>query len=354
MVDAAATMEKRFVERIRSPSAWAWIGCGIRRAPFAFGLALLPLVIVTLAVAFGPDELGKAMTDHRNVQETFARFVTAVATASSIAVSVASLTLTRQLKGVGTLRKRHEDNQELRGRLRDATGKDQAPFSIGAFLRESLDAVASHARAARETASSGELDMRAENVTLAQLLDSIERRAVEHAPRLEESRTDPDKLLIVALDFEADLTSHFVRRFRRDAASQGLREALADLEERLGDYVVAARYVKTMDTSWGLSNMSWAILLSTIPSILTAAFMVLAYGEGAVKALGRTGAGALIGLAMSVVILPLSFFVSYVLRFVFLNEHTLPTDGFVLGPEAWDAVEHHDDERRVARRGVRG
>lgn len=353
MVDAAATMEKGFVDRVHAPNVWAILGYRIGRGPLAFALAAIPLVLVVAAIAWGPAELGKAMTEHKNVQDTFARFISAVATASAIAVSIATLTLGRELKGIRTLRQRHESNQELRSNVREATGRDHAPLSIGEFLGDSADAVASEARAAREAAPAIDLEMQEDGVTLRQLLESIERRATQVVPRFHAHRTNPEKLLTASLDFEADVTSHLVRRFARRASTGQLQDTLDELEARLNDYIVASRYAKTMVTSWGLSNMSWSIMVSTVPSVLTAAFMVLAYGEGAVKAWGMLGAGVLVGLALSVVMLPLCFFVSYILRFVFLNEHTLPTDGFVLGPEAWDMVAGHG-RRPGARRPARG
>jgi hypothetical protein len=338
VVDVAATMEKSFVQRVHAPNLLAWVGFRMNRAPLAFILAAIPLALVVGAVAAGPHELAKAILTQRNVQETFARFISAVATASAIAVSIASLTLGRELKGVGTLRDRHDENEEFRQRMREASHRDHTPLSVGGFLRVTAEAIAADARLALESASSVDLAMQEERVSLRELLESIERRATEAAARFDAVRTRPDKLLEAALDFEADVTCHMTRRFRRNASTAPLREALEGLEDRLMDYVIASRYTKTMVTSWGLSNMSWAIMVSTIPSILTAAFMVLAYGDGAQAALGSVGAGALVGLALSLVMLPLCFFVSYVLRFVFLNEHTLPTDGFVLGPEAWDMV----------------
>ncbi|GEM_PF-3837224 len=346
MADALASVRKPFLDRIRAPKAWALVGYRLSRPLFAFGLALLPFVLVLLAVAAGPAELAKAVTSQKNVQEAFARFVTAVATASAIAVSVATLTLSREMKGVRSLQEREEANHGFRERVRSASGRGHVPLPLGDFLRSLLEAAAADARLARRNAPSTALALREDEVALGDLLDAIERRAVECAAALDARRASPDALLVAALDFETDVSTHYVERFARSAPEGPLREALEGLADRLCDFAVGSRYAKTMDTQWGLSNMSWAVLLSTIPSVLTATGMVLAYGDGAVDALGRVGAGALVGLALSAVVLPLSFFVSYVLRFVFINEHTLPTDGFVLGPEAFDVV-------RSSRRGAR-
>jgi hypothetical protein len=96
--------------------------------------------------------------------------------------------------------------------------------------------------------------------------------------------------------------------------------------------------------------MSTAITLTSLPAIVTAAGMVLLYGDGAPEALGRVGAAALVAAAFAVVLLPLACFASYTLRFVFLSENTLPTELFVLGPEEPDAIER---ERAGAAAGRR-
>lgn len=61
--------------------------------------------------------------------------------------------------------------------------------------------------------------------------------------------------------------------------------------------------------------------------------MVLTYGQGAINALGQTGAAGLVCGALFLALFPLAAFVSYLLRFIVVNQHTLPTNGFVLGPE---------------------
>lgn len=349
MADARAAIEKRFVDRIAAPRVAAAVGYRGSRLAIAFGLAAIPLVVVSLAVWLGPPALAKAMTSANNVHETFARFVTAVATASAIAVSVASLTLNREMKGLGTFRKRHEDNARFREDLRQASGRISAPLTIAGYLRETLDVIAEESARARGLATAKELAMTQEGLSLGDLLGLMEKRARDVAPTLDAARRHPDKVLSASLEFETDVAGHLLRAFGRRLEDGPLAEALEAIQERALDYSLTQRYLKTLDTSWGLSNMSWAILLATLPSLLTAAFMVLAYGEGAVETLGRTGAGVLVGAAMSVTLLPLAIFVSFVLRFVFLNEHTLPADGFILGPEADDVVTD-----RGARRSGRG
>ena len=91
--------------------------------------------------------------------------------------------------------------------------------------------------------------------------------------------------------------------------------------------------LKTLDMQWGLSRMSHGILLTTIPALSVAAAMTLAYGEGAEQALGRLGASALVCAALAACLFPIAIFVSRLLRFVFVNQNSLPTQGFVLGPD---------------------
>jgi len=97
--------------------------------------------------------------------------------------------------------------------------------------------------------------------------------------------------------------------------------------------------------------MSITILLTTIPSLAVSAGMVLLYGEGAVEAWGVPGAALLVAGALAVVLVPIGAFVSYLLRYVFINQYTLPADGFVLGPEEPEVLDAPDlgEERGRAR-----
>ncbi|HWH08039.1 MAG TPA: hypothetical protein VNX21_02500, partial [Candidatus Thermoplasmatota archaeon] len=300
------------------------------------------------AAALGPPDVGKAMTDARNVHDAFSRFVSAVATASAIAVSVATLTLGRDLKGLRTQAARREANDAYRERVREASGLPRAPLALPGFLALAARNVQEAARAARRAAA-GSLDARAAGVPLGAFLDALEAAAGRTARELAAAGRHPNRVAERALDVEEEATTQLLRGYRRlDGLSPEAQRRLADLEEAVADLVLGAKYAKTMDVQWGFSRMAIAITTTSLPAIVVATLMVLAYGQGAVDALGATGAAALVAGAFGVVLLPLACFASYILRFVFLHQHTLPTDAFVLGPEEPDAVASPRTGRRTA------
>src|ERR1051325_964732 len=134
MPDLLRVMQSHFRERVKAPRAWSLVAFSMSRSGLALLLGLLPGALLVLAVWLAPAELGKAATGHQNVQETFARLIGAVATASAIAVSVATVALRRELKGIRKQQERQETSEAYRGRVRRASGRSFAPISLGAFL----------------------------------------------------------------------------------------------------------------------------------------------------------------------------------------------------------------------------
>jgi hypothetical protein len=103
----------------------------------------------------------------------------------------------------------------------------------------------------------------------------------------------PERAHIAFLDMEHEVAAAFARRFLRADLPAGTAERMARVRELLSRVELLSRYTKKLDTEWGLSRLSHAMLATTVPAVLVAAFMTLAYGEGAVQALGTLGAAAL-------------------------------------------------------------
>jgi hypothetical protein len=342
MSSGLGVIEQSFAERTSTPTLLSAAAYRLPRLALAIALALVPAVVV-MGGALLSHSFREAVTDHRNVQETFARFVSATATASAISVSVAVLTMRRELRGVASHRRRHKDNMELRHEVASAAGAESAPLVVADFLALALENVRAAGAKVAQSAGRAADEIVVEDATLAQYLRVLDRRCVSVGRELKRKRSNPDLLLGAALDFEYEVTLQLARRFARaPGVSEETRADLATLHLRLDDYLAAAKYVKTLDLEWGLSRMSIALLTTSLPAVIVAGLMTLSYGEGAVATLGKTGAAALVALALAVVVLPLAEFASYLLRFVFVNENTLPTDAFVLGPEEAQLVRDLD------------
>lgn len=338
--DLLAPMQQGLARRIRAPRVLALVALRAPRLPLAALLAFGPAAAILLVALVGPVRFAEALTETRNVHDAFARFLTAVATASAIAVSVATLTLRRDIRGISAHERRHETNDEFRDRVRERLGVEAMPIALGPFLGRLLRLAGERAEALRGRAPAAALEARRGGVRLGDHLGTFGARAKEMAARMEDTRGRPDRLLLTVLDQEHEVTRALLRRFTRaEEIPEETRRELEALDALLVDYILLSKYAKALDTEWGLSRMSGTILVSALPAVVTAALMVLTYGQGAVDALGRGGAAALVCAALGVVLFPLAAFVSYLMRFIFVNQHSLPTDGFLLGPEAPEAAE---------------
>ena len=336
MSGARDSIQTGFARRSGIPPLALRVGVRASRTGLALALALTPALALFLAVVLAPPGFASALTDTQNVQDTFARFLTAVTTASAIAVSVTTLTLRRELHGIQSLRERHESNLRFREHVEKQLGKATPPVVLGPFLAEIAEEIARLSGDAR--ARLGEaLRVERRGVTLGELLDELHRSGWKLAKDLRDARTDPDVMMLAVVEREQEVTDILLGEFANARElDDDAREAIARVRETFRSFDVGSAYLKTLATQWGLSRMSRVILLSTLPAIVTSGVMTLTYGAGLVDALGTRGAAAIVCAAFLVALFPLAVFVSYLLRFVVIHQHTLPTAGFVLGPE--DAV----------------
>ncbi|HVM46166.1 MAG TPA: hypothetical protein VM582_09545, partial [Candidatus Thermoplasmatota archaeon] len=262
----------------------------VPRGPLAAALALLP-ALALVAVAFA----WPAVTEAERVRDTFARYISGLITAATIAVGFATLSLRRGIKGLGELREHVEADRQYAARVAEMVGREP-PVGVGPALVLVLEAAAARAR-----------ELRAEDLA---------RHADQVATTVRDAGGDPERLLMAALELDAERAMHEAREALDD-------ERLAGLLEMAN---IGRLYAKTLATQWSISRMSQAIALTSIAAVVVATGTVLAYEPSAASPY-------VLGFALGAVLLPLAVFVSYAMRFTFVNQHTLPIGHFVLGPE---------------------
>ena len=298
-------------------------------------ISFVPPLAIFFAALVAPPAVLRALVETQNVHDTFSRFVSGVATASSIAVSIAALTLGRDLKAIRTDRKRQEADQEYRRDVRQRTGRSGLPILLGPFMEGTLTALADKAEGIQRSLDHEAVAIEHEGIALGEYLDIIARRSREQADAMKVASDRPDALLLAGLGLETEATVRLAERFARDdRLAEPTQKDLGELADLLDDTAIAQRSLKALDVQWSLSRMSIAILASSIPSLAVGAAMTLTYGDGAPAALGDALTGLVVCLALGVVSFPVACFISYLLRFLIVNQHTLPADGFLLGPEA--------------------
>lgn len=333
-------MSRPFHERTRIGRFRAGVSIAYARSHLTIALAAAFPLLLLAGILADPTRIGLVATHAPNVLEVFSRLISAMTTTATIAVSVATLTLGRSLRGLEGQQEHHRTNEHFREGVRRRGRLTSVPMALGGFIAQATRLAAQAATEARLRAKPEDLDHRAEGVRLGDYLEFVERGARLAADEMDANRRDPARLMVAVLDFEQESTHHIARLFARDDSLDGVMQAaMKELSEALKDVVVTGRYLKTLDIQWGLSHMSTAILMTSLPAVFVSIGMTLLYNERVVAALGIPFAGILVCAALTVVLLPLAAFVSYLLRFVFINRYTLPTADFVLGPEHPDVVE---------------
>ncbi|MCA1812864.1 MAG: hypothetical protein LC624_02800 [Halobacteriales archaeon] len=330
MDDALAPMRMTFLQRVGAPRPWGWLAFAAPRPVVLLLVALAPPAALLLLVGAEPS-LGRTLLNAENVRNDFGRWVAAVASVAVIAVSIASVAFRKELRSLRELREHREQNHEFHDRI--GHGRE-APVAIGPLLGEALLGVASAADRVEESAEPG---LVVDGVALRDYLGVLRASVTRVHARAVRAGRDPAKLYAALLDVEDEQADHLAMRFR--AASPGpAGEAWSELRERLEDVAVGRGYVKTLSLEWGFSRMSSAIMLTLVPALTTAMMMSLLYSAEVAEALGTRGAALLIAGALFVFALPMGAFLSSLLRYIFVNQYTLPSAGFVLGPEEPELV----------------
>ena len=328
-----AYVARSFVERGGAPRLWSSVTYVLPRWPLVAALAVLPALAFFALAVLNPFGIGEQATERGTIEATFARFISGLITAATIAVSVAAVTLTRELRGIQGQRDHHRDNQEFRARVYAVSGRRTVPLALGPFLAVQLETVADAAATARARATPAEMSFEAEGATVAELVASVEERARAMARVAQDARR-PHHVLKAALDFEQELTHHLARRFSREHdLSAGLRAALEQLAERIEETTVTTHYAKTLDIQWTLSRMSTSILVCSLVAVLAAAGTVLFYPDNMADRAGLAAAAAVLAVTLGLAVLPIAAAVGFLLRVMFVNQNTLPSADFILGPE---------------------
>ena len=334
MADRLAGDPDSFLERSGFGPVRARLFVTWPRRHLAIVLALVPALAALAIILVDPVGLGRLAVGRDHVSSTFARFLSAIATVGTVAVSVASLTLGREIRGIGGQEEHHDANEGFRDRVRNAGQRDILPMRLSSFLAGLQTVLAEAAARARARASEEALAFKSEGSTLRQVLDALESRARVDAGRFRAAR-EPHEVLLVALDGEPDVAHHLLRgMLRRGEFDPALREELEGIVALLRDAAIGAGYAKTLDFQWGLSRMSVMVLITTLLALVASAAMVLLYpGLDGSDAGARAVGGAIVSVALFLGLLPVTSFVSFLLRAVTINARTLPTADFVLGPE---------------------
>lgn len=297
---------RSFADRIGARAWWTRIAFSTPRLTLALVLCALPALLVLAITLLHPPA-----TEAERVRDTFARYISGLITAATIAVGFATLSLRRGIKGLGELSEHVTADREYAERVKELTGH-HAPPGVGATLAQVLEAAASRADELGD--------------------DGLARHARVAAREVREAGAKPDHLLSAALDFDSESALQDVSTTHKDERLMQILEA-AD---------IGRSYIKTLATQWGISRMSQGIAISAMLAVATATILLLSYGPSPV-------APYVLSAVTLVVLSPLAIFVSFAMRFTFLNQHTLPIGHFVLGPEDPRAVEPSKGDRRRER-----
>lgn len=321
-----------FVRRLNTPRWWSLIAFGANRVALLLVLAAVPAALaVAIVLAGGP--LARTIVDPERVRDIFSRVVPGLITAATLSVGFAALSLRRGIKGIGELREHAKEDERYREEVQAMLRRARMPVGVPEFLATMLDDISRAAERALASAGAAR-DVEHDGARLGDALALIRDNARGAARLVRQRRADPDAALAAAMNLELEMTLHLTRAFAGDArVPEPARRELGALSDALRAQAVGQSYLRALATQWGLSRMVQVIVVTSFVGIVAAMFIALGYGQDVPLAWGDAVAGGVLAAGLFLITLPVAAFASYTLRFVFLNEHSLPLGEFILGPE---------------------
>ena len=266
------------------------------------------------------------------VDTVFEALIGGVITGVTLIISIAQLSVSRELASAGDQRDRMTNSLTLQEDIEDAAGSIGGP-SPATYL--GLLCAASRQQAtALENAVSENSD-----ATLRERVDRFADRVVENADGIEEELASAQfgefAVIRAALNYNYSWKIYATRRLQidyEDSLTDEENEAFDRMSTVLQLFGPAQEYFKTHYLQWEFVNLSRAIMYVAVPA-LTVAMAVLLYVDAAVfpgQILGIDNLTWIVSATATFTLLPFFVFISYMLRIGTISKRTGTTGPFIL------------------------
>lgn len=309
---------------------WLLIGAN-RWAVTAVLLAGTFGFLVVLGV-LDPVPLRSAMRTGDPVETLFQAYVTALITGVTLVVTISQIVISQENGPLGEQRNRMEESMDFRDYTEELIGAP-SPADPSAFLRNLVDVSQDRAEEVRDELSDTDSDQLQWEVD--QFTESLIGNSEEVRDQLDGAQFGSFDVVFAALNYNYGWKIFQVERILHDHEEdlgQPENDLLNELKTVLSMFGPAREHVKTLYFEWALTSLSQIILYAAIPALAVASIMVVIGEAGTVpgSTLGIENIAVLIGVALSVSLLPFFLLISYISRIATLAKRTLAIEPLIL------------------------
>jgi hypothetical protein len=309
-----------------------WVLTRTNRMVLTAGIALTVFAVFVALSTVAPSEMRQVIDRRNALWATFSGMVTALVTAVTLVVMFNQLVLSQELGALGGQRERMEGARSFRKDVEPWLDDDVSPVTPSAFLAALLDAVE---RLGDELDTTTREGVGAADREVQQFAERVRTDARSVSERLDDAEFGTFDLIFAALSFEYSRKIYEARHLRAeygDSLQAETDDKLEDLVTVLAFFSPAREHFKTLYFQWELINLSRRMLYAAVPALLVALGMVFYVDISGVTGatLGIDNIVWLVSGAITVALLPVFLFISYVLRIVTVTKETLAMGPFVL------------------------
>lgn len=298
----------------------------------AAGMSLVVFLGLVVLGALDPTPLRQIMRGQDPTDTVFQALVGGVITGVTLIISIAQLSVSRELAAAGNQRERMENSLSLQEDIEDAAASIGGP-SPATYLGLLCAASRQQATALEEAVADNS------DTELRERVDRFADRVIDNANGIEAELANAQfgefAVIRAALNYNYSWKIYAARRLRidhEDALSDEEGEAFDRMADVLELFGPAQEYFKTHYIQWEFVNLSRAIMYVTLPS-LTVAVAVLLYVDAGMfpgQMLGIDNLTWVVSATATFAVLPLFIFVSYMLRIATISKRTGTTGPFIL------------------------
>jgi hypothetical protein len=249
-----------------------------------------------------------------------------ILTLITIALSINQLILSRVFGSPNNLSDRLDGSRELRHHVESIAGESSSPTDPAAFL--SLVAVTLRDRA------SALLDVTDDGDTTHEELTAAVRDLVDYGDDME-ARLEKETAIIDVLDVvigtEYAQNMRAIRHLRREYAEslpESAQDELEAIDELLEAVAIARQFFKTIALQQDFAYLSRLLSYSGVVALVATITLTLVYQQNGVTLPPSLLPVAVI-VGVSVILVPLAMFVSYILRAATIANRTVSVGPFI-------------------------
>lgn len=247
----------------------------------------------------------------------------------TIVISINLLVISQQLGAPGDLRRQIEETNKYREAVEEEVDRDVAPLTPTDFLqllfdqtKAQLDTVSDELEGVSDTEARDDLEQLASRL----------RTQIEHVETLL-SRAEVGLFEALSVTLQTNYSQEIfeIRTLTDDHSDQysdRVADALNDLVVRLEQIDVARQYLKTLYIQDELAKISRVLLYTVIPAVVVAIIMMHQFAASNQVVLTPTVLSALVPVALTIGIAPLSVLFTFVLRVSMVSQRTVAITPF--------------------------